>query len=113
MKKFIFSFFALAIFVSAFTSCQPKAEINQDDVTRLITTLASDEMEGRGIFSPGLEKAADFIAEEFEKAGLEYLDGMNSYEQRFPMYTLTKESLSASLNGRSLNENEVIAAVDA
>lgn len=32
--------------------------------------LASDELEGRGVGTEGLQKAADYIAEEFQKAGL-------------------------------------------
>jgi hypothetical protein len=32
--------------------------------------LASDELEGRGVGTTGLDKAAQYIAEEFKKAGL-------------------------------------------
>src|SRR4051812_34614625 len=32
--------------------------------------LASDELEGRGVDTEGINKAADFIAEEFKKLGL-------------------------------------------
>lgn len=32
--------------------------------------LASDELEGRGVGTKGLDKAADFVRDEFEKAGL-------------------------------------------
>lgn len=42
-----------------------------DRMLEYVTYLASDEMEGRGLGSSGLEKAAVFIAREFEKAGLQ------------------------------------------
>lgn len=41
-----------------------------------IRMLAADEWEGRGIGTPGLDKAADFIAEEFRNAGLQ-VTGIN------------------------------------
>ena len=84
MKKTIISsilFFAVSAFT--FTNCQKAAVIDETDVTRIISTLASDEMEGRMIFTPGIEKASQFIQSEFEKIGLEYLDGLTSYNQQF------------------------------
>ncbi len=41
-----------------------------DRMLEYVTYLASDEMEGRGLGSGGIDKAADFIAGEFEEAGL-------------------------------------------
>ncbi|RYF97130.1 MAG: aminopeptidase, partial [Chitinophagaceae bacterium] len=43
--------------------------INAKEVGRIETILASDAMEGRRTFTPGIDKAADFIAAEFKKAG--------------------------------------------
>lgn len=40
-----------------------------------LTFLASDELEGRATPSKGLDKAADFIAEQFKKAKLEPVNG--------------------------------------
>jgi hypothetical protein len=55
-----------------------------------ITYLASDELEGRGISTQGINKAADYIAAEFAKAGLK----TDLYEgtpfQRFKMPATTK-----------------------
>jgi hypothetical protein len=45
-------------------------KIDASELRRMVTHLASDELEGRGTPSTGLDKAADFIAEEFKKAGL-------------------------------------------
>src|SRR5947209_3046461 len=47
--------------------------------------LASDECEGRGIYTKGIEKAAEHIANEFKKAGLKPGNG-DSYFQPFPIY---------------------------
>jgi Zn-dependent M28 family amino/carboxypeptidase len=40
-----------------------------------LTYLASDEMEGRATPSRGLDKAADYVAEQFKKAKLEPING--------------------------------------
>lgn len=113
MKKFnkILMSLALALSISV-ASCQQPAEINQEEVTRIISTLADDDMEGRGIFTPGIEKASQFIQGEFEKAGLEYLDGLSSYDQQFDMYSLVPESMNVSLNGKAQSEGNVIAMVN-
>ncbi|MET0298540.1 MAG: M28 family peptidase [Flavitalea sp.] len=56
--------------------------INAKEVGRIETILASDAMEGRRTFTPGIDKAADFIAAEFRKAGIQPVkDG--SYFQSF------------------------------
>src|SRR5215475_4630696 len=39
-------------------------------LSRTVLYLASDELEGRGLGSHGLDLAADYIAEQFKEAGL-------------------------------------------
>ena len=64
MKKTI----ALFAFI-ALVSCSYAQDVNklikQEDVTRVISTLASDDMQGRATFTPGIEKAAKFIESEY------------------------------------------------
>ena len=64
------------------------------------------------IFTPGIEKASKFIQAEFEKTGLEYLDGLNSYEQQFNMYALSPESSSASINGKAIDADNIISMIN-
>jgi hypothetical protein len=47
-----------------------------------VTFLASDECEGRGVYTKGIDRAADYIAAEFKKAGLKPGKG-DSYFQPF------------------------------
>jgi hypothetical protein len=96
----IFTFFLISAFT--FTNCQKPAVIDEADVTRIITTLAADDMEGRMIFTPGIEKASKFIQGEFQKIGLEYLDGLDSYDQQFDMYSIGLESIAATINGKAV-----------
>lgn len=46
-------------------------EINVESATKHLTILASDEFEGRDTGKPGGHKAAQYIADEFKKLGLE------------------------------------------
>ena len=52
---------------------------------RIERTLAADEMMGRKAFTPAADKAADFIAAEFKKAGLQTLNGSTGFRQDFVM----------------------------
>lgn len=58
-------------------------QISESEVSRIIGTLAADSMQGRMTYTPGIEKASLFIAEEFRKAGLEPLPGEKDFRQRF------------------------------
>ena len=50
-----------------------------------VTFLASDNLEGRGIGTNGLDNAAAYIAGNFQASGLERLPGMNDYFQQFEL----------------------------
>src|SRR5262245_58674790 len=61
------------ILLSLLTAAVQGAENATDSEARLrqsVTYLASDELEGRGVGTTGLDKAADYLAEKFAKAGL-------------------------------------------
>lgn len=58
-------------------------QISEDEVKRIITILADDDMEGRGTYTPGIEKASVFIEQEFTMAGLIPLPGQEDFRQRF------------------------------
>ena len=49
--------------------------VSVDSLRANLTYLASDELEGRNTPSSGLDKAADYIAEQFKKAKLEPING--------------------------------------
>lgn len=84
MKKYIL---LIAFTVAAFHSYAQDVDklIKQDEVERIIKTLAADDMQGRATFTPGIEKAAQFIEAEFKKIGLEPLPGNADYRQQVTM----------------------------
>jgi Zn-dependent M28 family amino/carboxypeptidase len=79
--------------------------ITRAETERIESYLASDELAGRKPFTPGIEKAAKFISDEFEKAGLQQSNG--SYLQRFPMYQSKLISVSGGLEEQPLELKQV------
>jgi len=85
----------LFLMTTSFLLAQAKTDdlINLKEVERIEKTLSSDEMRGRKIFTPDVDKAADFIAGEFKRIGLEDLqrdvdhadNDSQIYRQKFPV----------------------------
>src|SRR4051794_38694001 len=61
--------FAVAVLAAATTFAQDNAVL--DRMKKDITYLASDECEGRGVGTAGINKAADYIVSQLKEAGLE------------------------------------------
>lgn len=70
--------------------------------------LASDELEGRGLDTPGINLAAAFIAGDFHGADLKPLPGMADYFQRFDMTTAdgVAPETTLTVNGKTLSLKE-------
>ncbi|TMQ32262.1 MAG: M28 family peptidase [Planctomycetota bacterium] len=64
---------------------------------RDVTFLASDECQGRGVTTKGIELAADYIANEFKKAGLKPAGSDGSYFQPFSISGSAKPGSPNSL----------------
>jgi Zn-dependent M28 family amino/carboxypeptidase len=79
--------------------------ITRSETERIETYLASDELAGRKPFTPGIEKAAQFISAEFEKAGLQKTNG--SYLQSFPMYQSKVLLVAGGLDEQTLESKQV------
>ena len=101
MKK-ILLLIALPLFAQA---QQIDKIITRAETERIETYLASNELAGRKPFTPGIEKAAKFIAGEFEKAGLQKTNG--SYLQTFPMFKSQLISVSGNADDKSLDSKQV------
>jgi hypothetical protein len=106
MKKTI----ALLAFI-ALVSCSYAQDVNklikQEDVTRIISTLASDDMQGRATFSPGIEKAAKFIESEYTQIGLELMKGNDGYRQNFTMLKTAPTKVEITINGNAVAQDDL------
>jgi Peptidase family M28 len=84
------------------------SRIDRADVERVINTLAADDMRGRGAFTEDALRAADFLAGEFEAAGLQPLDGADGFLQRFSVRSIATASASASLDGKTVPDDALV-----
>lgn len=110
MKK-VFITTAALLSLSAYGFAQNVNKlIDQADVTRIIKTLSADDMQGRATFTPGIEKAAQFIEGEYKKAGLKPLKGNKDYRQNFTMVRSTPVSLKVSINGKAIAADSAFAS---
>lgn len=88
--------------------------IDSNIVRKHLYTLASDEMEGREPGTPGIEKAAIYIENEFKKNGLSPFGDLKSYRQTFTFKNrktnedITSSNIIGILEGRSKKEEYVI-----
>ncbi len=131
MKK-IFITIAASVFI---ISCNGKKNVNQSIVSFVKTkivesaffidsltvkkhlyTLASDEMEGRKAGTLGIEKAAKYIENEFERIGLTTFENLETYRQTFnftPRRTkeeITSANIIGVLDGKSKKDEYVIVS---
>ncbi len=107
--KFLFSSILLLSTLSVASQNIDKI-INAAEVERIEKTLSADDMQGRKIFTPGIDKAADFIAGEFAKSKLQFLSDNNTYFQEFVMIKAKPVSITGMLDKDSLNSNNVVVS---
>ncbi len=107
VKRFCYFILLLLVKQTTFSQTIDKI-INAKEVERIEKTLSSDAMRGRKVFSPEIDRAAEFIAAEFKKAGLQPVTG-NSYLQEFSMMRNTPVSAGGIMNGKTLDEKNMAA----
>jgi len=108
MKKLIL---LLVAGFSSYCSFAQKIDdlINVKEVERIEKVLSADDMLGRKTFSPGIDKAAGFIAGEFQKSGLKFFNGLSSYRQEFSMIKTKFISATGNFDGQALDSRNIIA----
>ena len=104
MKKLILLFFFLVTAAHA----QEKPIIDKQEIVRIETTLASDKMEGRKIFTNGIDSASVFIEKEFKKIGLDYYKNLQNYRQEFISKRRLANNVIGVLSGKTKPEEFVV-----
>jgi hypothetical protein len=82
--------------------------INAKESEQILQKLASDAMRGRKTFSPEIDKAADFIADEFKKAGLQAWNNSKSYLQEFSLTTAKQTAVTFTADGQLADAKKVL-----
>ena len=106
MKKLLLTISAGFVSLLSFSQQIDKI-INAAEVERIEKILSADDMEGRKTFTPGIDKAADFIASEFAKSKLGYFGNATSYFQDIVMLKAKALDINGSLDTETLNSTNV------
>ena len=109
MRKYLIAAAILGISAQSFGQDVTKL-IKQDDVERIIKTLSADDMQGRGTFTPGIDKAATFIEGEFKAAGIKPLAGATGFRQNFSMLRTTPVSSKLTVNGAEVPADKFVVS---
>lgn len=110
IMRIIYLLTALFFLLGCASRKAPRQEIADiSEVSRIVHTLAADDMEGRASFTPGIERAADFIAGEFDRIGLDhYTDG--SFKQTFRVTRIQPASTEVVIDGHLLDDEHVMVS---
>jgi len=108
MKKLLLTVTAGFIGLLSFSQNIDKI-INAAEVERIEKILSADDMQGRKTFTPGIDKAADFIAAEFAKSKLQFFNGGDSYFQDIVMTKAKPVDISGTLDAEALTAANVAA----
>jgi Zn-dependent M28 family amino/carboxypeptidase len=97
----------LTLFLLIFSGILSSQVISEELIKSHLFALSSDLMEGRKAGTIGIEKAAIYIEKEFERIGLDWFGGMNSYRQNFKERGLSLFNIVGYLEGKS-KKNEIV-----
>ena len=107
-KKFLYVF--SFCFISFFSFAQQSDKIlNATEAMRIVSFLASDDLKGRKTGTPEIDKAADFIAEEFKKSGLKMYTGLQTYKQSFTNVRTKFIAASGNVDSTKMDASNIIA----
>ncbi|MBC6996824.1 M28 family peptidase [Neolewinella lacunae] len=115
MLRYSFLFVVLAFTASVFGQYAPQqlfttddearalaATITVEDLTRHLTILSADDMEGRETGEPGQKRAAEYLRGEFARLGLPTIGENNGYFQRILFTRQMWQHIDLQLDGESL-----------
>ena len=108
MKKLFLTIAAGLISLLSFSQNIDKI-INATEVERIEKILSADDMQGRKPFTPGIDKAADFIASEFAKSKLSFFGNATSYFQDISMIKAKPLEIRGMLGTDTLSTKNVAA----
>ena len=100
----------IAIFLGYQVQAQennPVQVVEKDYIERVLNTLASDDMRGRHALTPDAERAADFLASEFQAAGLQPYT-QEGYKQTFSMTKISRKASRVTWNGKNLEKDKFL-----
>ena len=103
--------FSAALLLGGFSAAAQNIDkiINAAEVERIEKILSADNMQGRKTFTPGIDKAADFIAGEFAKSKLQFFGSGKNYFQEFDMTKAKPLEVKGMLDNETLSIDNIAA----
>lgn len=95
-------------FVTTTTAQKIDRIISEKAVTKIEKKLSSNDMEGRGNFTPALAKAANFIAGEMGKTGLKKFATLPNYLQEFSVISSDVIGAVGKIGNSLVNRKDVL-----
>jgi Zn-dependent M28 family amino/carboxypeptidase len=95
--------------ISVHVLSQDLSSISESEVSRIEKILSADDMQGRQVFKPGIEKAAGYISMEFKEAGLTPLPGFKDFRQSFQMVDPALTGATAVFDGATIDKKNIVA----
>ncbi len=86
----------------------PQRVVDTNEVKRILYTLAADDMQGRAAFTPGVERAADFIASEFTRIGLQPFADEPHFRQTFKVAQVRAATWEVTFDGIAIPKDHII-----
>ena len=108
MSRYLLLFLLLASFLPA-SAQNTDRHIRERKVRKVLSTLSSDDMQGRKPLTPGIDKAAAFISSEFARAGLKPLEPGGGYLQSFSTSGATVRQQSLYLNDVQVAPSDLLS----
>jgi hypothetical protein len=108
MKKFIGTGLLTTIAPFLFAQTNIDGIITAKEVERIERVMAADDMRGRKINTPEIDKTADFIAAEFKAAGLQTWNNGNSFRQEFVMVNPKQTRLTATFDNITVDPQRIV-----
>lgn len=107
MRKQFFSLLAFGLLIHL-ACAQDKQVTSTENISRILKTLASDDMRGRSALNHiDIAKAADFIADEFKQIGLKPYKEEN-FRQSFTVDRSKVSEQNVTLGNKSIPEDEFL-----
>ncbi len=100
----------ISFFITTVSFAQKADKIlNASEALRIESFLASDELKGRKTGTVEIDKAADFISDEFNKYGLKTFGGLQTYKQSFTNIRTKFISAAGNVDTTKIEPSNIIA----
>ena len=99
---------SVLFFLGLIATAQETAKTFNSEIIRIETELSSDKMEGRAMFTRGIDLASKFIEEEFKKINLNTYNNAQNYKQEFKVEGKSANNVIGILKGKSKSDEYVI-----